>query len=75
VSFENTPDEGLITFYESIRQQVELDRPHKRKFMGPSVREYADRLRHEMVKRRLQHSPIAPALPDCNRSPPRSTCP
>jgi hypothetical protein len=58
VSFENTPDGRLILFHENIRQQVELDRPHKHKFMGPSIREYADRLRDEMVKRRLQHSPI-----------------
>jgi hypothetical protein len=35
-----------------------MDRQHKRKFMGPAVREYADELRHEMLKRRLQHSPI-----------------
>jgi hypothetical protein len=25
---------------------------------GPTVRQYADRLRDEMIKRRLQHSPI-----------------
>jgi hypothetical protein len=58
VSFESTPDDRLIHFYESIRRQVELDRQHERKFMGPGVREYADKLRHEMLKRRLQHSPI-----------------
>ena len=58
MSFENTPDERLMHFYENIRQQAELDRPHKHKLIGPSVRQYADRLRDEMVKRRLQHSPI-----------------
>jgi hypothetical protein len=51
-------DEGLVRFHDNIRQQVELDRPHKRKFVGSNVREYADRLRQEMVKRRLQCSPI-----------------
>jgi hypothetical protein len=58
VSFENTPDERLVLFYENIRHHVDLDRPHQRKLMGPGVRQYADRLRDAMVKRRLQHSPI-----------------
>jgi hypothetical protein len=63
MSFENMPDERLIHFYENIRQQAEADRAHKHQFMGPTVRQYADRLRDEMVKRRLQHTPI-----DWNRS-------
>ena len=58
MSFQNMPDERLTHFYENIRKQVELDRPHKHKFVGPNVRQYADRLHHEMVKRRLQHLPI-----------------
>ena len=58
MSFENTPDERLIQFYENIRHQADLDRPNKHKFMGPTVREYADRLRDEIVKRRLQRPPI-----------------
>ena len=59
MSVENMPDERLILFYENIRQQAEADRAHKHHFMaGPTVRQYADNLRNEMVKRRLQHSPI-----------------
>jgi hypothetical protein len=40
ISFENTPNERLIHYYENIRQQAALDRPN---------REYAERLRDEMV--------------------------
>jgi hypothetical protein len=59
VSFDNMPDERLFHFYENIRQQVEADRVHKHQFMaGQTVRQYADRLRGEMVKRQLKHAPI-----------------
>jgi hypothetical protein len=54
------PDESLTRYYENIRQQVEADRVHKHQFTaGPTVRQYADRLRDEMIKRQLQHSPIS----------------
>jgi hypothetical protein len=53
------PDDRLIHFYENIRQQAEADRAHKHHFTaGPTVRQYAEKLRDEMIKRRLQHSPI-----------------
>jgi hypothetical protein len=56
---EQMPDERLSYFYENIRQQVEADRGKKHQFTsGPTVRQYADRLRNEMIKRRLRHSPI-----------------
>ena len=59
MSVENMPDERLIHYYENIRQQAEADRAHKHHVAaGPTVRQYAARLRDEMVKRRLQHSPI-----------------
>jgi hypothetical protein len=59
VSFEKMPDERLQYFYESIRQQAEADLAHKHHFTaGPTVRQYADNLRCEMNKRRLQYSPI-----------------
>lgn len=59
MSFENMPDERLLVFYESVRQQAEADRAHRHHFTaGPTVRQYADSLRQEMIKRRLQHSPI-----------------
>jgi hypothetical protein len=59
MSAEHMPDERLAHYYESIRRQVEADRPHKHQFTAyPSVREYADKLRNELIKRRLKHSPI-----------------
>ena len=59
VSIENMPDERLVLFYEQVRQEVDADRKHRQHFVsGPAVRQYADKLRDEMVKRRLQHSPI-----------------
>jgi hypothetical protein len=58
VSVEYMPDERLTHFYESIRQQVEADRRSKYQFMGLNVREYADKLRSEMIKRRLRHDAI-----------------
>ena len=59
MSVEHMPDERLAHFYENIRQQVEADRANKHQFMtNPTVRQYADRLGSEMIKRRLSHSPI-----------------
>jgi hypothetical protein len=59
VSVEHMPDERLTHFYQSIRQQAEADRTNKHRFTaGTNVREYADRLRNEMIKRRLRHTPI-----------------
>ena len=58
MSVEHMPDHRLTHFYESIRQQVEVDRRNKYHFMGPSAREYADKMRSEMVRRRLTHTPI-----------------
>ncbi len=59
MSFEKMPDERLLYFYESIRQQAEADLAHRHHFTaGPTVRQYADNLRGEMNKRRLQYSPI-----------------
>ena len=53
------PNERLAHFYENIRQQVEADRADKHQFMAnPTVRPDADRLQSEMIKRRLNHSPI-----------------
>jgi hypothetical protein len=59
MSIESMPDERLILFYEDIRRHVEADRAYKQQFMAsPTVRNYADQLRSEMIKRRLKHSPI-----------------
>jgi hypothetical protein len=60
MSFERISDESVVLYYERIRQQAEADRRHKKHHFtaSPSVRERADKLREEMTKRRLQHSPI-----------------
>jgi hypothetical protein len=59
MSFEHMPDQRLSHFYENIRQQVEADRANKHQFTAnPTVRQYAERLQSEMIKRRLKHSPI-----------------
>ena len=59
MSVERMPDKRLTQFYENIRQQVDADRAHKHQFMAnQTVRQYADQLRSEMIKRRLKHSPI-----------------
>jgi hypothetical protein len=59
MSVENMPDARLALYYESIRRQADADRANKHQFMAsPTIRQYAERLREEMTKRRLQHSPI-----------------
>ena len=59
MSVEGMPDQRLACYYDNIRQQVEAERACKYKFMtNPTVRQYADQLRSEMIKRRLKHSPI-----------------
>jgi len=56
MSVERMPDGRLTHSYENIRKQVEADRVHKHQFMAnPTVRQYADQLRSEMIKRRLRH--------------------
>jgi hypothetical protein len=58
MNFPNTKDESLLVFYESVRRQVEADRTVKFPIMGKSVKEYAERLREEMDRRRLRFNPI-----------------
>ena len=59
MSVEHMPDQRLARYYDNIRQQVEAERACKYKFMtNPTVYQYADQLRSEMIKRRLKHSPI-----------------
>jgi hypothetical protein len=56
---EHMPDQRLAHFYGNIRQQVEADRANKHQFTAnPTVRQYAEKLRSEMIERRLEHSPI-----------------
>ena len=59
MSIERMPDERVKIFYENIRQQVEAERDLKYRFMSSrSIRQYADQLRDELIKRRLRHTPI-----------------
>ena len=59
MAIETLRDENLLRFYDGIREQVEADRRSKHKFAAShSVKAYAEALRGEMTKRRLQHMPI-----------------
>jgi hypothetical protein len=60
MDFANAKDESLIVFYENIRRQVEADMQSggRYRFIGESVKQYADRLRQEMDQRRLSVTPI-----------------
>jgi hypothetical protein len=59
MSLEQLSDESIERYYESIRQQAEADRAHKHHFTAnPTIRERAEKLREEMIRRKLQHSPI-----------------
>ena len=59
MSLEKLSDESVINYYESIRKQADADRAHKHHFTASiSVRDRVEKLREEMVSRRLQHSPI-----------------
>jgi hypothetical protein len=53
-------DESLLSFYEGVRQQVDADVKSggRYRFMGESVKQYADRLSEEMDRRRLRFTPI-----------------
>jgi hypothetical protein len=51
-------DESLLHLYNNIRDQVAADRAHKHKFIGDSVRQYAEELRSELIRRRVEHTPI-----------------
>jgi hypothetical protein len=60
MSFDRTSDESVKRYYEAIRQQADADRKHKEHFSAsPSIRDRAERQREELIKRRLQHSPIS----------------
>ena len=60
VNFENAKDESLLHYYESVRRQVETDKQSggRYRFAGATARQYADRLRDEMERRRLSFRPI-----------------
>jgi hypothetical protein len=60
MNFSSSKDERLIAFYENVRRQVEIDRRSggRYRFAGEGVKQYADKLREEMDRRRLLFTPI-----------------
>ena len=60
MNFSNAKDESLLYFYESIRRQVDTDRNAggRYRFAGDNARQYADKLREELDRRRLRFTPI-----------------
>jgi hypothetical protein len=60
MNFVQSKDERLLAFYENVRRQVELDRQSGGRywFAGEGVKQYAERLREEMDRRRLSYKPI-----------------
>jgi hypothetical protein len=60
MNFSQSKDERLLAFYENVRQQVELDRRagSRYRLVGDGVKQYADRLREEIERRRLRFTPI-----------------
>jgi hypothetical protein len=59
VSVSHLSDESLLRYYDSIRSHVDAERSSQHKFMAAdSIKEYADSLRIELVKRRLRFTPI-----------------
>ena len=58
MDFSNSKDERLLSFYENVRRQVEAEKHLKHRFTTGSVRQYAERLREEMDRRRLRYTAI-----------------
>jgi hypothetical protein len=60
MNFTNSKDETLLSFYENVRDQVQADSQFGSiyRFAGDGVKQYADKLRDEMERRRLRFSPI-----------------
>ena len=60
MDFENTKDETLAVYYESVGQQVVADirAGGRYRLIGDSVKQYAENLSEEMERRRLHCTPI-----------------
>jgi hypothetical protein len=56
----NSKDERLLSFYDCVRREVELDirSGGRYRFAGDGVKQYADKLREELERRRLRFTPI-----------------
>jgi hypothetical protein len=60
MNFSQTEDERLLAFYENIRRQVDLDTRAggRYRLAGEGVKQYGDKLREEIDRRRLRFIPI-----------------
>ena len=60
MNYSNSKDERLLSYYDDVRRQVELDdlSGGRYRLAGDGVKQYAERLREEMDRRRLQFTPI-----------------
>ena len=60
MGFTQSKDERLLAFYDNVRSQVEMDRRAggRYRFAGDGVRQYAEKLREEIERRRLQFTPM-----------------
>jgi hypothetical protein len=60
MNFSQSKDERLLTFYENIKRQVDLDKQAggRYRFAGDGVKQYAEKPREEMDRRRLRFTPI-----------------
>jgi hypothetical protein len=60
MNYSSSKDERLLSYYDDVRRQVELDNLHggRYRLAGDGVKQYADKLREEMDRRRLRFTPI-----------------
>jgi hypothetical protein len=60
MDFTHSNDQSLLNFYESVRRQVEADKSlgNRFRFVGDTAKQYAERLREEIERRRLRFTPI-----------------
>jgi hypothetical protein len=60
MNFSSSKDERLLAFYNSVRRQVEMDTgsPVRYRFADGGVKQYTEKLREEMERRRLSFTPI-----------------
>ena len=60
MDLSNSKDERLLSYYDDVRRQVELDNLSggRYRLAGDGVKQYAERLREEIDRRRLTFTPI-----------------
>jgi hypothetical protein len=59
MSLEALSDDSITLYYDQIRRLADDDRRHTKHFtVSPSIRLRAEKLREEMVRRRLRYTPI-----------------